>query len=72
MKRIVVYHTLYGCESGCCGHTVEIEGTSQFEFSHPNGQHPIKFAKDLVRKIFGEDHVKDLDWENCVVIDDCW
>lgn len=24
MRRVVVYHTYYGCETGCCGHAVAI------------------------------------------------
>lgn len=72
---VIVYHSYYGCETGCCGHRVEIkyeDGTERdvFEFEHGKG---IEFAKKLVKNEFGEEHVKDLDWENCEIIDgdDC-
>ncbi len=77
--KIIVYHSEYGCESGCCGHTVECDGTGgRFEFDHPGHfvgrdyveETPREFAERLVRERFGEEHVKDLDWENCVVSND--
>lgn len=73
--KIIVYHTSYGCETGCCGHAVEFEDGSKykFEFAHPNSSDPDemkKFAEDMIRNQFGEEHVKDLDWENCGIIDD--
>lgn len=72
--RIIVYHTSYGCESGCCGHTVEIElgdGATdrKFQFAHPWDKDHLEFAKNLVAEEFGEEHVKDLDWENSEVSD---
>lgn len=70
MSRAVVYHSLYGCETGCCGHTVELDdGRSRFEFGHPWGDDPLEYAKEAVRAAFGEEHVKDLDWESCLVVD---
>jgi hypothetical protein len=72
--KVIVYHSLYGCETGCCGHIVELEdGRNLFEFTHPYSNDPedIKaFAEDLVRSKYGEEHVKDLDWENCHIKDD--
>lgn len=68
--KVVVYHRGYGCDTGCCGHTVEMEdGREKFEFAHPDGD-PREFAEELVRDAFGEEHVVDLDWENCVISDD--
>jgi hypothetical protein len=29
----------------------------------------VPFAEGLVREEFGEEHVADLDWENCMVSD---
>ena len=71
--RIIVFHSGYGCDTGCCGHYVVMETDdkpaqqSRFDFSHPYGEDPRKFAEDLVRDEFGEEHVKDLDWDNCTV-----
>jgi hypothetical protein len=68
--KAIVYHTYYGCETGCCGHTVEIGEDRRFEFAHPFGDDFLEFAKDLVRTKFGDKHVADLDWEQCVIVDD--
>jgi hypothetical protein len=94
--RVIVYHGYYGCESGCCGHIVDVyenddnfdpenywphEGDkSKFDFDHPGffdpvtqryrGETPREFAERIVREKFGEDHVKDLDWEHCLILED--
>lgn len=71
--RVVVYHAGYGCDTGCCGHVVELEdGREKFEFTHPySGKEDFRtWAEELVRDTFGEEHVKDLDWESCFVVDD--
>ena len=68
--KIIVYHALYGCETGCCGHYVEMGDQRKYEFEHPYGDDPRAFAERLVRDAFGEEHVKDLDWENCEIRDD--
>jgi hypothetical protein len=70
MGKVVVYHSSYGCDSGCCGHVVEMGDSEQFAFSHPAyGDDYRKFAEDLVREEFGEEHVADLDWAECRVSD---
>lgn len=69
--RVVVFHSMYGCDTGCCGHTVELDdGREWFDFTHPYGDDYLEFAKDLVRKAFGEEHVADLDWEQSTVVDE--
>lgn len=70
MRAVVVYHGYYGCESGCCGHRVELGNESRWRFEHPCGQDPLEFARELVSDAYGEEHVADLDWENCLVVDD--
>lgn len=68
--RVIVYHSGYGCDTGCCGHVVELEdGSEKFNFSHPYGENHLEWAKDLVREEYGEEHVADLDWSSCVVND---
>lgn len=72
MSRLVVLHRGYGCETGCCGHVVELDGRliGSFEFSHcDNREEARKFAEDLVREQYGENYVADLDWEHCVIFD---
>lgn len=75
--RIVVYHGFYGCETGCCGHFVRLtdddgeEHEGEFTFTHPLSTDDVRtWAEELVRDEFGAEHVADLDWENCLVVDD--
>ncbi len=74
--RVVVYHGGYGCDTGCCGHWVEIDGENAgFEFGHPGYQEDFRdYAMDLAREKveekFGKGHTFDLDWDECVIIDD--
>jgi len=80
--KIIVYHGLYGCDTGCCGHYVKLQDDlgklveERFEFKHPRGEDMIseaaklEWAKEFIAKQFGEEHVKDLDWEHCEIVDD--
>jgi hypothetical protein len=77
--KILVLHQGYGCDSGCCGHIIEVDGKRHdFYFEHPGieSERPYipqpanEFVIELVTRELGEDHVKDIDFENCVVIDD--
>lgn len=75
MAKVIVYHSEYGCDTGCCGHTVELreeDGTYDctFEFAHPYGTDSRTWAEAMVRAEYGEEHVKDLDWDNCVISED--
>ncbi len=73
MTKYIVYHGYYGCDTGCCGHVVEsADDTScrSFSFSHPYGEDHYEFARDLLREEFGEEHVGDLDWDNCIILED--
>lgn len=69
--RIIVTHGMYGCDTGCCGHYIEVDGKEvDFDFSHPKGKEDLKsYAEELV-KANGCDP-KDLDWEHCLVVYDC-
>jgi len=77
--RVIVSHGGYGCDTGCCGHFVELEETGErvggFDFSHPGyrddfEQWARELAQDAVTERFGADHVADLDWENSRVLSD--
>lgn len=71
MAKVIVYHSTYGCDTGCCGHVVEIVGgKSKFEFAHPYDRDDRTFVKDLVTATFGEEHIVDIDWDNVIVLDD--
>jgi len=42
-----------------------------FSFEHPDiGESKEDFVKRLVTDEFGEEHCKDIDWLNCIVVDD--
>lgn len=68
LRQVRVYHSMYGCETGCCGHTVEVDGKEHFHFDHPvSGQDPIEYAKKLVEGTLGAGHCADLDWEHAEI-----
>lgn len=73
MRKVIVYHKSYGCDTGCCGHVVEVDGAQEgnFHFAHPNSN----ATEDL--RAFGEELVRDagcdpadIDWVQSVIIDD--
>lgn len=68
--RVVVYHSYYGCDTGCCGHVVAVGDKEKFYFDHPYGEDPRTFAEALVRQECGEAHVADLVWDECEIYDD--
>ena len=75
MPKVIVLHASYGCDTGCCGHVVEVDGqeVGRFTFDHPRSnatEDKIAFARDLVTKECGEAHVSDIDWVNSIIIDD--
>lgn len=50
--KVRVYHSYYGCESGCCGHIIELDnGKSQFEFTHPYDEHDLNNLKNWAREL---------------------
>jgi hypothetical protein len=75
MARIIVVHSTFGCESGCCGHVVKVDGTKVGGFSH---SHPSatsdeaisEYVRNLVTEACGADHVADIDFDHCLVVDD--
>lgn len=68
MSKVIVYHEYYDCDTGCCGHIVQLDDrVGDFEFKHPYGQDPLEFARKMVALVYGPEHVADLDWERCVI-----
>lgn len=70
--KIIVVHSYYGCDTGCCGHVVRFDDQRlDFSFSHPQkGESHSDFVKRIVTAHCGAEHVADIDFEKCVVIDD--
>lgn len=71
MAKIRVLHQYYGCDTGCCGHIIEIDGkVKDFYFDHQEvSESVIDFIKRLITEQLGEEHVKDIDFENSEIID---
>lgn len=72
MSRILVMHEAYGCDTGCCGHVMFVDGqrVGEFNFSHAYGEEARDLAEQMVVDELGWDHVADLDWDNCVIVGD--
>lgn len=66
-NKLVILHTTYGCDSGCCGHMVEVRGYYDsrkfgFEFAHAASESPEDkrtFAVEMV----GVENIDDVDFE---------
>lgn len=76
MTKIIVYHRGYGCDTGCCGHAIEIKDGNrideEFVFDHPDPDTETKraFTERIITEKLGAEHVADLDWDNCEVVND--
>lgn len=77
--KVLVCHRFRGCETGCCGHVVIVEDdlgnrVSQSDLfaghGHPCGDAVREYVIAKVTDELGEEHVKDIDWDRCEVIDD--
>lgn len=72
--KVRVYHSYYGCDTGCCGHTVELEdGRERFEFSHPSSQEDLlSYARNIAEEVIKEnwpDCLDSIDWDSLTVDD---
>lgn len=61
-----VYHTGYGCDTGCCGHVVEVDGkeVGGFGFGHPHGGDIKAWATELVKSMVPKECLQDIDWDS--------
>jgi len=65
-----VFHSLYGCDTGCCGHRVEIKDdggnvNSAFEFTHPWSEDVAGWARSVAEDVIGRewpDCLASIDW----------
>jgi hypothetical protein len=74
MPRIVICHGDYGCDTGCCGHRIEVDGErlgnrkTSF-FAHPDNVQEIReWAEEIVRAE-GCDPA-NIDWLNSIILID--
>ena len=70
-RQIRVYHAKYdACDSGCCGHVIEVEGIEDdFTFDHPpTGDTNYKgWALEMAKKHIALHHPEcydDIDWNS--------
>ena len=77
LARIRVFHSYYGCDTGCCGHVIVVDGreVGGFEFGHPRGRDPKEWARAMVeRALRGSACLATIDWSTLdvsEVSDDC-
>ena len=72
--KVRVYHSGYGCDTGCCGHIVELTDSDRtvglFEFTHPrmeNMEDVRKWATELARKSIQKEFpscLDSIDWDS--------
>lgn len=71
--KVRVYHSTYGCETGCCGHVLEIKDgktsfqVGGFDFMHSyqglSREEAIELAKEEIKKHFPE-CLDSIDWDS--------
>lgn len=81
--KVIVYHTGYGCDTGCCGHAIDLEDENgktvrhMFSFDHPDlpsrvltDEKTKEFLLKIVTEEFGAEHCVDIDFDECIVSGD--
>jgi hypothetical protein len=66
--KVKVYHAGYGCDTGCCGHVIEVDGDGvshqRFEFTHPYDENTAEEKKAWAREL-AEETIKQ-NWPECL------
>ena len=65
--KVRVYHTSYGCDTGCCGHIIELDGkeVGGFEFGHPDDGEDYKaWAIGLAKRMVPPECLPSIDWDS--------
>jgi hypothetical protein len=76
--KVVVYHGGYGCDTGCCGHWVEIYPDEDMDkcYQRFNWEHPEKgtdfraWARELAEEFIRDrfpDCLDTIDWDSMEV-----
>lgn len=75
--KVVVYHGGYGCETGCCGHYVEVYSdhdqllSHKFRFDHPEKNEDFRaWAKELAEEWIAQrfpECLATIDWSTMEV-----
>jgi hypothetical protein len=64
--KVRVLHSYYGCDTGCCGHRIEIDGEEvddSFEFDHFDGLDDPRLKAYVLSKVPVECH-DSIDWSS--------
>lgn len=67
-----VYHSGYGCDTGCCGHIVEVDKDGKylgqdFSFTHPYNEDFKTWARKHIEEFILEQYpecLPDIDWDS--------
>jgi len=76
--KVRVYHAGYGCDTGCCGHIIELDMGNNDERQHFDFDHPYfkeiptdedkkKYARELAENAIKEnwpDCYDSIDWDS--------
>jgi len=60
--KIRVLHAYYGCDTGCCGHIIEIDGeedSRSFTFDHFEKSEQVTVLDQIVTAVYGVETVLD-------------
>jgi hypothetical protein len=71
MKAVII-HTGFGCDTGCCGHSIKVGDFQAFEFDHPYGEDTKEWAEQRVREFceYNKIPIAEIDWEASEICDD--
>lgn len=70
--KIRILHAYYGCDTGCCGHVIEIDGEevrSSFRWGHPGSKSDVE---DIILEHVPDVCLDTLDWDTVEVDDMGW
>ena len=68
-----VLHAYYGCDTGCCGHMVEVDGetvSGSFDFGHYSKDDEEALREYVLQHVPKECH-DSIDWDT-LKIEECW
>lgn len=69
--RIRVLHTTYGCDTGCCGHVVELDGEDVGKFDFMHGAETPEGLRKLVLESIPEQYHDQIDWSTLEPLPRC-
>jgi hypothetical protein len=72
--KIRVLHRYYGCETGCCGHVLEIDGEEvegSFDFWHPDEYGFSEDIQDFILARVPKECHDNIDWDSIEIVGGC-